>query len=60
MESIPINCSKCGDGKVYPFKGKGNREELIQRKLEEDWVCINENVYCIECATELMITSYSS
>jgi len=60
MDSIPITCSKCGDSKVYPFKGQGNREEFIQRKIEGDWVCINENIFCIQCATEMVITSCSS
>jgi hypothetical protein len=62
METIVITCSRCGEknGKSYTFRGKTSREEFIQRKLEEDWVCINENIFCIQCATEMMITSCSS
>jgi len=62
METIVITCSKCGEknGKTYTFKGGENREEFTQRILDRDWVCINENIYCIECAAEMVITSCSS
>ena len=62
METIVITCSRCGEknGKSYTFRGKTSREEFTQRILDKEWACIDENIYCIECATEMIITSCSS